>query len=224
MSPSNARLLFGSLWIAGLSAVAWWEAETGRATGTTSLVGLLWFLALWEYYRMALGPESRPSGALRGALLVVGLPYVSLLWFLAVLRTGPGGLGLAFLVVAIAKVGDMAAYFVGSRWGRLKLAPTVSPKKTVEGGLAGLAASILVAGLSAMGVPRFGLSAAEGAVFGAAVAVAAQAGDLVESWIKRRFGVKDSGSWPGLGGALDTIDSLLLAAPAACWLYPMLAH
>lgn len=224
MKASSARLLFGGLWILGLSAVGWWEAATGRAAGTAAIVGVLWFLALWEYYRMALFPEGRPRAFLRGALLLAGLPYVSLLWSLAAIRAGPEGLGLAFLVVGIAKAGDMAAYFVGSRWGRVRLAPSVSPKKTVEGAAGGLAASVLVACLSARGHPRFGLSAAEGAVFGMAIGVAAQAGDLVESWIKRRFGVKDSGSWPGLGGALDTVDSLLLAAPAAYWLYPMLAQ
>jgi phosphatidate cytidylyltransferase len=108
--------------------------------------------------------------------------------------------------------GDTAAIFVGRAIGKRLLAPKISPKKTVEGSIANLIACLLAAwGLGAwMGIP-----AAQSIACGLAAGTLGQAGDLFESWLKRRADLKDSGSiLPGHGGVLDRIDSILFTAPA----------
>lgn len=111
-------------------------------------------------------------------------------------------------------LGDSAAYFIGSRWGRHKLSPYLSPKKSWEGGAAGLLSSIAVGiGL----VPLLGLDLAYywAALLGVLAGILALLGDLAESLLKRQAGVKDSGRLiPGHGGMLDRVDSLLFVVPA----------
>ncbi len=116
-----------------------------------------------------------------------------------------------FLALAPLWVGDSAAIFVGRAIGKHPLLPKVSPKKTVEGAAANLVGCILAAvGLGALLGEPLALSAAAGLAAG----VFGQAGDLFESYIKRRAGVKDSGTiLPGHGGLLDRVDSLLFTAP-----------
>ena len=119
---------------------------------------------------------------------------------------------LLFLLLAIVWLGDSAAYYVGSRLGRHKLAPVVSPKKSWEG-----AAACLVTALLATVVwSAWRLDGLDWGLFAVAAvtSVVAQVGDLVESMIKRGAGVKDSGHvLPGHGGLLDRLDALLFAAP-----------
>ncbi|UCC67646.1 MAG: phosphatidate cytidylyltransferase [Armatimonadota bacterium] len=129
---------------------------------------------------------------------------------------GPGipfGAGLVALVVIACWATDTAAYFVGKAIGRHKLSPKISPGKTVEGAAAGLVAAVLTA--ASMG-RWLGLPLVQGVLLGAILGVAGQLGDLFESSLKRRAGVKDSGALlPGHGGVLDRLDSLLFSAPAA---------
>jgi phosphatidate cytidylyltransferase len=119
---------------------------------------------------------------------------------------------VVFLLLAIVWLGDTAALYAGSSFGRHRLAPVVSPKKTWEG-----AAACLVTALAATAVWswwRLGRLDAALLAVAAATSVAAQAGDLVESLIKRGAGVKDSGGvLPGHGGMFDRVDALLFAAP-----------
>jgi phosphatidate cytidylyltransferase len=119
---------------------------------------------------------------------------------------------LTFLLMAIVWLGDTAAYYVGSRIGRHKMAPDISPKKSWEGAVASFV--VAVAAAAVWDVCRRG-SVEPGVMAAAAgTAVAAQIGDLVESMIKRGSGVKDSGSiLPGHGGVLDRMDAMLFAAP-----------
>jgi len=118
---------------------------------------------------------------------------------------------LAFLLAIWAN--DIVAYFVGIAAGRHKIAPRLSPGKSWEGAVAGVAVGALSASLTAAWL---GISPARAAVFGVFVTIASQVGDLLESAMKRRAGVKDSGVLlPGHGGILDRFDGILVAAPIA---------
>jgi len=142
-----------------------------------------------------------------------GILYIS--WFLSFLikiRYLSGGIGLILAVILITKLGDIGAYFIGSRFGRTPLIPRISPKKTVEGAVGGLIFSLLGAFISKpfLNVPYLHLI-----FMGISLGVLAQLGDLSESLMKRDCQVKDSGQvLPGMGGVLDFIDSLLFTAPA----------
>jgi phosphatidate cytidylyltransferase len=114
--------------------------------------------------------------------------------------------------------GDAAAYYGGRAFGRHKLAPIVSPNKTIEGAIAGLAGSILAGIILGSWLLQRQISFL--VVASLAAAVAGQLGDLVESALKRSAGVKDSSSLlPGHGGMLDRLDSLMFAAPVFFWFF-----
>ncbi len=134
---------------------------------------------------------------------------------------------LLLFPVLLTWASDVGAYFTGRFIGRTKLMPSVSPAKTVEGSLGGIALSVGVAWLYVrqLLVPQgqLGLSPGGIVLFGVAIAVAAQLGDLFESLLKREAGVKDSsGLLPGHGGFLDRVDSLLFALPVAALLLNVL--
>jgi phosphatidate cytidylyltransferase len=142
------------------------------------------------------------------APVYIGLP----LGALAAIRQHDGAPAL-FLLLLTIMASDTAQYYGGRAFGRRLLAPTVSPKKTVEGAVAGFVAGLVVMPL----LGRLWLPAhppALLALLGVTLAALGIAGDLFESLLKRRAGVKDaSGLIPGHGGMLDRIDSLLLAGP-----------
>jgi phosphatidate cytidylyltransferase len=128
----------------------------------------------------------------------------------------------AFVILPLATTwaGDSAAYFGGSLWGRHRLAPSVSPKKSVEGAIAGLAASAgaaaLVSWWALAALPGLSVAPLTATWMGAVLGAAAQVGDLAESVLKREAGVKDSGRLLlGHGGFLDRLDALFFALPAA---------
>ena len=159
------------------------------------------------------------------ALAVGGATYVGLClgFWVAIYRwhvpdANHLGFRLVVLALAGAVIGDSAAYFVGSAIGRHAFFHSISPRKSLEGAVAGAVASLLVGALA--GPWLIGISVPLGAGLGALMAVAAQGGDLVELAIKREAGVKDSGTLiPGHGGILDRADSLVLLAPVVyCYL------
>jgi phosphatidate cytidylyltransferase len=122
---------------------------------------------------------------------------------------------LLFALLAIVWLGDTGALYFGTLLGRHKMAPVVSPNKSWEGALAGLAVAVLATAVWSWW--RLGRLSLPLIALGAVTAVAAQIGDLVESLIKRGAGVKDSGNlFPGHGGVLDRMDALMFAAPV--WL------
>jgi phosphatidate cytidylyltransferase len=134
-------------------------------------------------------------------------PALALLWIRD--RSGEDGLPLLLWVFLITWATDIGAYFVGRAIGKRKLAPSISPNKTVEGLWGGVAAAALFGATWVWGT---GLSPAL-LLFAPIFALAAQAGDLFESGMKRRAGVKDSGRWlPGHGGLLDRLDGLIPVA------------
>jgi phosphatidate cytidylyltransferase len=115
-------------------------------------------------------------------------------------------------VVIITALTNMGGYFIGRRWGRHSLAPSISPKKTVEGAIAGLIWALIGAAIWASFAPA-PLSFIEFVFLAILVSIVAQVGDLAESLLKRDAQVKDSGHIPGLGGVLDEVDSYLFTLP-----------
>ncbi len=134
------------------------------------------------------------------------LPAISLLW---IRERDAHGLELLLWVFLVTWSTDIGAYFVGRAIGRRRLAPSISPGKTIEGLAGGMAVATIVGGAWVLGM---GLGRAL-LLLAPLFALAAQAGDLFESGMKRRAGVKDSGAWlPGHGGVLDRLDGLVPVA------------
>jgi phosphatidate cytidylyltransferase len=133
-------------------------------------------------------------------------PALSLLWIRD--RSDDQAMLLIWVFI-ITWATDIGAYFVGRAIGKRKLAPAISPGKTVEGLYGGMAAATLLGGAWAL---LIGLKPAV-LVLAPLFALASQGGDLFESWMKRRAGVKDSGNWlPGHGGLLDRLDGMVPVA------------
>ena len=173
-------------------------------------------------------PGSRDAFT-RWALGVAGALYLG--WSLgyyfalyAIHQPDPARVGTAWLVALAGStvLGDTAALLVGTRWGRHPFFPEVSPKKTVEGA----AAAFVIQALGFAGLALLAdLPVAHGLLLGCLVAIAAQAGDLVESQLKRSAGLKDAGRLvPGHGGMLDRIDSLILIPAVAYYYLELVLH
>jgi phosphatidate cytidylyltransferase len=128
-----------------------------------------------------------------------------------------GRIWLAYLII-VTKITDVGAYFIGKLWGKSKLAPHLSPGKTMIGAVAGFAAALiaslcfcLISNVSSPTI--FHLSIIEAIVLGGLIGIFSQLGDLAESLLKRDAQVKDSNTIPGIGGVLDLVDSLLFTIP-----------
>jgi phosphatidate cytidylyltransferase len=200
---------------AGILAVA----EHPRAALVALLLG--WALTWWTAARMR-GAEAprQPAGWLAAGVLYIGLAGIALIELRHDNQAGRANVLFLFLVVWAS---DIGAYMAGRAFGGPKLLPAVSPNKTWSGAAGGLAASVLV-GVAAAAVLAPG-GASRAAAVAAMLGVMAQSGDLLESWIKRRFDVKDTSSLiPGHGGLLDRLDGVLAAAPVAALLAFMLGQ
>lgn len=164
------------------------------------------FIAVWA---ASSGRLSLASG-----VLYVGLASVALMWL-----RGDGAVGRAnvLFIVLVVWASDVGAYAAGRWFGGPRLAPRISPGKTWAGAAGGLVLAMVVGEWAAHAASE--AAPGRAALVAAVLGVASQGGDLLESAIKRRFGVKDSG-WliPGHGGLLDRLDGLLTAAPAAALL------
>jgi len=199
------------------------------AAGHSDLARLAWpFLAFVAMVLTAFLVEmrryERPGGVtVNLALAAFAFAFVGLLLsFLVQLRAiEPNTFGMTALLalLVVVKMGDIGAYTVGRLFGRHKLAPTLSPGKTIEGAAGGLllacVGSYLVLGWYWPHAPWQWIT------FGIVVGISGMLGDLSESLIKRDLGHKDSSHWvPGYGGVLDLLDSPLFAAPVAyaCYL------
>jgi phosphatidate cytidylyltransferase len=161
---------------------------------------------------LAMRHDDPADGFRRTATLVLGVVYIFGAWRTAVLLRAMNPWWLVFGLV-VSWIGDTGAYYVGRRYGKHKLAPVVSPKKTWEGAIASAAVSSIAGGLA---LPRLipGVGIGEALLLALAANVAGQIGDLAESAIKRGAGVKDSGTLlPGHGGLLDRVDSSMFALP-----------
>jgi phosphatidate cytidylyltransferase len=190
-----------------LAAAQWPGAISIGTVGLASLAAVL-------ISRLLSGRDLR-HGLTDSAVLLFGVCYLGLtLGTLLPTRQLAGGEFLIFFLFLVTWAGDTGAYFVGVNFGKRPLAPVISPSKTVEGLLGGLALAVAAAFLArAWFLPSF--SPADCLATGLLLTLAGVLGDLTESVLKRSAGVKDSGGIiPAHGGMLDRLDSVLFAAPA----------
>jgi phosphatidate cytidylyltransferase len=193
-------------------AVAAPHSRAPGAGAEVSAAALLMLVVAAGAIALAWGPPSQSTFA-RAAVLSMAPTYVGLpLGAIAWVQVVSGPLATTWLLGTMA-LSDSAQFYTGRLLGRTRLAPAISPAKTVEGAVGGLvAAGVGGSILGPLCVP--GLSPLAGALVGLGLAVAGMAGDLFESLLKRSAGVKDSSTLiPGHGGVLDRIDSHLFAAP-----------
>jgi len=240
---------WAALMLAALAAAAWeWGALAAirgarRGLYIGAMVALAWAVGLASN---GVGDGASPRSGTAVAVYGIGLAFwlfLALPWFVrrwqvrlpfALAAAGwlalvPAWLAMTQLqgdpvrllaLLAIVWVADTAAYFTGRKWGRHRLAPSVSPAKTWEG-VAGACAAVAVyyVALSIFAPDWRWLDGWSGAVLFAGITLMSIVGDLYESWIKRQAGVKDSGTWlPGHGGVLDRIDSVISSMPFAALL------
>lgn len=216
----------GMFWAAALVLVGW-VANSAQQFWTLSLLisaagaflAILWLLGFYRGRRL---PETAAwliGGPLYIGVLLAHIPLLAQLGTTGELAGYGYELGRSWLLFALLTTfaADSGAYFVGRLIGRHKMAPNLSPGKTWEGAAGGLAAAITAALLMPL-LPNEYLNLQltwwQPALIGAALGIAAPAGDLLESALKRRAGVKDAGNlFPGHGGMLDRLDSLLLTIP-----------
>lgn len=193
----------------GLPAIRAWQALPAPYSWTAALVVFALMLGLIIGVGIR-GPDGFPRGLL---MAVIGASWVGVLFpYFAQLRNGPGGTPMLILMLLLVVASDSGAYFAGRFAGRIKLLPKVSPNKTVEGAIGGLAACI-VAAVALRPFLAPGLTYGALALLATGIGVLAQIGDLANSAYKRIAGVKDSGwIFPGHGGLLDRTCSLVFAA------------
>lgn len=223
-------LVFGLFWVAG----AWEWAAFGGLKGTARgayaavmaalMLGIYWYAidiqwillvaSIWWVIAF-IWILNFPTPIAVRVVPIVGVFVLVPSWFALIeLHGQPRGAGLVLAVLGVVSAADVGAYFAGRQWGRHKLAPQVSPKKTWEGVSGGLVAAACVAGGAAW---LIGLDPALLMLLGALTALVSIVGDLAVSMFKRNAGLKDSGMLlPGHGGVMDRIDSLSAAAPCFC--------
>lgn len=209
LAPLSVALLFR------LALPGWLSLQLMLAAATVAGLAAMVFLRDWR------------QSLTRWALAVGGSLYLGyLLSFYVALylwRPDSGHLGFKTVIAVFGAVwiGDTAAMLVGTRFGRHRFFPRISPHKTVEGAVAGLAGSGI---FFAIAGPLLQVPFPHDVLLGVLIGVMAQVGDLVESQLKRTAGVKDAGQLiPGHGGILDRIDSLLLVGPVVYY-YLQVAH
>jgi len=217
MVPSSplSRVNPGSaFWVTGV-----WSTTLAPNLGAVILMSALIVVGAISVARGRPGPGVlADAAATLFAPIYIGLPLGALAWVRAYRPIPSGdpaldGRALVLLLLAVIVVSDSAQYYTGRTFGKRPLAPTISPKKTVEGAIGGM-----VFGTLAMAVAgHYVLTASPVwvlALLGAAIALLGIVGDLFESLLKRSAGVKDSSNLiPGHGGVLDRIDSWLFTAP-----------
>jgi phosphatidate cytidylyltransferase len=215
LRPVQPIAVAGFLALAGMLAAALYGDQFQILLAAVSIVPVLFVLT-------ALGPE-REHATLAMSTTILGIYWIGFaLAHAMLLRELPHGNAIVIDVLVGTFIGDTGAYFGGRMFGRRKLAPKISPNKTVEGlaiGMVCAVGAVLLAGLY-----QDWLSTTDALLLGVGVAIAAPIGDLFESFIKRDAGTKDTGRAFGAhGGALDRIDAALFAAVVGYYIWFALA-
>ena len=204
-----------------MNSDSWLLFDTNRLPPDTMLWTVLCVLVVSIFFRILAYPDMRQG--LDNALgTLLGFLYVPFLWsfFIRIFLSGnhhdPAWAGLYLLLCV--KLSDAGGYFIGTRFGKTKLSPIISPKKSWEGLGGGIAfcliANVLWLILTGGRIGAFSFNLGHALALGILIPIVGTAGDLVESMFKRAVGVKDSNTMVyGLGGLLDMIDSILFAAP-----------
>jgi phosphatidate cytidylyltransferase len=210
--PAAAARWFYVLIVGLAMFLVWRFSQNEQQLQTLLLLALGWWIVAFLWISLAPGSHNRATVAGSGLLVLVPA-WVAIAHLY--LQPGDGlatrGPQLVLFLLLLVWAADTGAFFAGRRFGRIKLAPRVSPSKTWEGVLGGLAAAVAVA---AVGAWWFHLRRVAFLSLCLAVVLISIVGDLTESMFKRYAGVKDSGSiFPGHGGVLDRIDSITAAAP-----------
>jgi phosphatidate cytidylyltransferase len=215
--------LSGVIGAAGLGTLPlWWQFVGGELTGCTVillLAAMLWIIFLEQMITRRTTDAVRTIACTILTVLYLGIGGAMIL---QIRMDESNGLLKLVMFLAVVKSTDIGAYFTGSAIGRRKLIPWLSPGKSWEGLIGGLAAaagvSILIAHFGDIGIAVW-----QAGLFGVIVGLAGQFGDLCESLFKRSARLKDSSSMvPEFGGVLDIIDSPLIAAPAAFALFAIM--
>ena len=214
----------------GWAAFFGWESRVKRSSfvamvaGSIVLVAQLsayviyifsviwWFIALLAVMGY---PNNRQHWAKTSSIAVIGAITLSLAWFaLTDLQSTEHGSRLVFFVMCVIWGADTGAYFAGRRWGKRKLAPAVSPGKSIAGLVGGLVVTLCFTGLVLKALDLASIDKAYYLLLILITVLASVIGDLFESMLKRNVNLKDSGQLlPGHGGVLDRIDSLTAAVP-----------
>lgn len=237
-SMARRKGLFPQRWL-GLTGVVVVIAAVAVDPRFTVLAGAGWLVvvavALLALSMVIWRPGPAGPAMASAGVTLLGFVYGGgTLAFALLLRTLPEGVGggplgvrwegafVLMFPLIVTWMGDSCAYFAGRRFGKRKLIPLVSPKKTVEGGIGGLLGAVGTAALLHVlvlsTIPGLGLTLHWVLVIGFILGCTAQVGDLAESVLKREAGVKDSGSLlPGHGGILDRFDAILFNVPL-CWI------
>lgn len=203
--------LFGLIGVAmmGVGAAQVGTVAIGGWAALSTVLTILFF---------ALAP--RRDALQNASITIMGMGWVGMLAFAILIEQGAQPVAYILFVVLLIAFNDMGAYFVGRSFGRRKLAPQVSPNKTVEGLVGGLVASAVVASILTTFPAWEAIGIGRGLAIAVTVGLFGPVGDLIESAIKRAMAVKDMGSvLPGHGGMLDRIDSFLVAVPAVYLLF-----
>ncbi len=196
-----------ALWAATAALIAIWVAIAAHGSVALSIYLLIMGSIGSAFICLVRGGEEVAKWVAIG-LTYITVPMVALIWLIET----PNGSWVILWLFVVVWVTDVAAYAAGRLIGGPKLAPAISPGKTWAGALGGLIVAVVAAFFATPYMLT--MHSLDAVVLAAAISVVAQCGDLAESWVKRRFHKKDSGTLiPGHGGVMDRVDGLVAAAP-----------
>ncbi len=200
----------GYVFATGLLCAAGWYGTRATAQWLALMAAAaVWWAVAFLWLSLAPARVTRLAAALAGPCVLVPA-WVGLARLLQLASPVPGA-ALLFYMLLVVWASDIGGYFAGRWFGRLKLAPAVSPNKTWEGAIGG---ALLALGVAALGARWFGYPPGPFTALGLVVVLSSMVGDLAESMFKRFAGLKDSGGLlPGHGGMLDRVDSITAAVP-----------